>query len=84
MSTEEAEETQSTFGDGGGGPGAPTPLAVLEARSSNSRNVSLDTDTLYQGVAGLSARDIKLIVDGGFNTVESVAYTWANSREDTP
>ena len=86
MSTEEAEETQSTFGDGGGGPGAPTPLAVLEARSSNAsnaRNVSLDTDTLYQGVAGLSARDIKLIVDGGFNTVESVAYTWVNPREDT-
>lgn len=30
MSTGEAEETQSTFGDGAGGPGAPTPLAVLE------------------------------------------------------
>ena len=82
MSTEEAEETQSNFGDGGGGPGAPTPLAVLEARSSNARDVSLDTDTSYQGVAGLSARDIKLVVDGGFNTVESVAYTWVNSEGD--
>ena len=30
---------------------------------------------MAQGVAGLSARDIKLIVDGGFNTVEAVAYT---------
>ena len=30
----------------------------------------------HQGVAGLSARDIKLIVDGGFNTIESVAYTY--------
>ena len=28
-----------------------------------------------QGVAGLSARDIKLFVDAGLNTVESVAYT---------
>ncbi|QGA15465.1 hypothetical protein EYB26_003123 [Talaromyces marneffei] len=28
-----------------------------------------------EGVAGLTARDIKLIVDGGFHTVESVAYT---------
>ena len=35
---------------------------------------------MFQGVAGLSARDIKLIVDGGFNTVESVAYTWVESR----
>lgn len=81
MSTEEAEETQSTFGDGGGGPGAPTPLAVLEVHSFNAPNLSLRTDRLYQGVAGLSARDIKLIVDGGFNTVESVAYTWVNSRD---
>ncbi|KAI4168540.1 MAG: hypothetical protein LQ343_006326 [Gyalolechia ehrenbergii] len=30
---------------------------------------------VLEGVAGLSARDIKLVVDGGFNTVESVAYT---------
>lgn len=29
----------------------------------------------YQGVAGLTKRDIQLIVDGGYNTVESVAYT---------
>ena len=35
MSAGEAEETQSTFGDGGGGPGAPTPLAVLEVRVRN-------------------------------------------------
>ncbi|KAL8717787.1 MAG: hypothetical protein Q9225_005002 [Loekoesia sp. 1 TL-2023] len=31
--------------------------------------------TALEGVAGLSARDIKLVIDGGFNTVESVAYT---------
>ncbi|KAI9711623.1 MAG: RecA recombinase Rhp51 [Candelaria pacifica] len=28
-----------------------------------------------EGVSGLSARDIKLFVDGGYHTVESVAYT---------
>ncbi|KAH7133649.1 DNA repair protein RAD51 [Dactylonectria macrodidyma] len=28
-----------------------------------------------EGVAGLTKRDIQLIVDGGYNTVESVAYT---------
>lgn len=28
-----------------------------------------------QGVAGLTKRDIQLIVEGGFNTVEAVAYT---------
>jgi hypothetical protein len=28
-----------------------------------------------QGIAGLTARDVKLVVDGGFHTVESVAYT---------
>ena len=30
---------------------------------------------ILQGVAGLTKRDIQLIVDGGYNTVESVAYT---------
>ncbi|PQE11211.1 hypothetical protein CJF31_00000978 [Rutstroemia sp. NJR-2017a BVV2] len=28
-----------------------------------------------EGVAGLTKRDIQMIVDGGYNTVESVAYT---------
>ena len=27
------------------------------------------------GVAGLTERDIKLVVEGGYHTVESVAYT---------
>lgn len=27
------------------------------------------------GVNGLTARDIKLVIEGGFNTVESIAYT---------
>lgn len=29
-----------------------------------------------QGVNGLTTRDVKLIMDGGYNTVESVAYTF--------
>ncbi|KAL2887731.1 DNA repair protein rhp51 [Ceratocystis lukuohia] len=28
-----------------------------------------------EGIAGLTKRDIQLVVDGGYNTVESVAYT---------
>ncbi|KAI9684797.1 MAG: recombinase rad51 [Trizodia sp. TS-e1964] len=31
--------------------------------------------SVLEGVAGLSKRDIQLVVEGGFNTVESVAYT---------
>ena len=31
--------------------------------------------TALVGVAGLTERDVKLVVDGGFYTVESVAYT---------
>lgn len=33
------------------------------------------TSGFLQGIAGLTKRDIQLVVDGGFNTVESVAYT---------
>lgn len=33
------------------------------------------TQILLQGVAGLTKRDIQLVIDGGYNTVESVAYT---------
>ena len=31
---------------------------------------------MVKGVNGLTARDIKLVVEGGFNTVESIAYTY--------
>lgn len=33
------------------------------------------TKIILQGVAGLTKRDIQLVIDGGYNTVESVAYT---------
>jgi hypothetical protein len=42
---------------------------ALTATSSEFANM------LQKGVAGLTKRDIQLIVDGGYNTVESVAYT---------
>ena len=38
-----------------------------------------DTSTMETRVRdtyGLTARDIKLVVEGGFNTVESIAYTY--------
>lgn len=61
-----------------GGPGAPTPLSALEVcltiviwplqfRATNAER--------NQGIAGLTKRDIQLVIDGGFNTVEAVAYT---------
>ena len=31
--------------------------------------------SMSQGVNGLTKRDIQLVVEGGYNTVESVAYT---------
>lgn len=41
-------------------------LLVLQAKmvANNSK-----------GVNGLTARDIKLVVEGGYNTVEAIAYT---------
>lgn len=33
------------------------------------------TDTVFKGLAGLTKRDIQLVMDGGYQTVESVAYT---------
>jgi len=34
---------------------------------------------LSQGIAGLTERDIKLVQEGGFHTVESIAYTYAGT-----
>ena len=79
-------ESQSGLEDGApGGPGAPTPLSALEVCSTilssfydvaENYMIRMVAKTALQGVAGLTARDIKLVVDGGFNTVESVAYTY--------
>lgn len=38
---------------------------------------------LSQGVSGLSKRDIQLFVEAGYNTVESVAYTYAVGTNTT-
>ncbi|PYH88678.1 hypothetical protein BO71DRAFT_128696 [Aspergillus ellipticus CBS 707.79] len=32
-----------------------------------------------EGIAGLTGRDIKLFVDAGYHTVESIAYTYVLS-----
>jgi DNA repair protein RAD51 len=75
MTTEEIDPSQSGVEDGGmGGPGAPTPLSALEVCSGPTL-CCICLTVIAQGVAGLTKRDIQLIVDGGFNTVESVAYT---------
>lgn len=59
---------------------------VLPRRFRRSRYVNIDrsasTDhsiNCLKGVAGLTARDIKLIIEGGYHTVEAVAYTFAFS-----
>jgi DNA repair protein RAD51 len=75
-------EPQMEQDDGGlPGPGAPTPLSALEVRPpSTTPPLCLVRECgriliVDQGIAGLTARDVKLVVDGGFHTVESVAYT---------
>ena len=35
-------------------------------------------DDLAKGIAGLTKRDITLVIEGGYNTVESVAYTFVD------
>ncbi|KAK7606007.1 Rad51-domain-containing protein [Phyllosticta paracitricarpa] len=54
------EDQQSQSGFDDGSMGAPGAPTPL---------------TALEGVNGLTARDIKLIMDGGYHTVESVAYT---------
>lgn len=55
-----AEDEQSQSGYEDGLAGGPGAPTPLSA---------------LEGVAGLTKRDIQLFVDGGFNTVESIAYT---------
>ena len=50
------------------------PDAGYEDGSSGGPGAPTPLSAL-EGVNGLTARDIKLVVDGGYNTVESVAYT---------
>lgn len=45
------------------------------SRSAIAGDSGLHFADTFQGVAGFSARDIKLFVEGGYHTVESVAYT---------
>lgn len=72
-----AEDDQTQYDELAGGPGAPTPLSQLEVCNAmpSSREVREFADGQSQGTAGLTKRDIQLFIDGGYNTVESVAYT---------
>jgi DNA repair protein RAD51 len=70
----EDEQSQSGYEDGSGGPGAPTTLTALEV-TIHRVLLSEEGSNLLQGVNGLTARDIKIIMEAGYNTVESVAYT---------
>jgi hypothetical protein len=73
----EDEQSQSGYDDANGtGPGAPTPLSSLEASPSQRVLANVVILILEQGINGITARDIKLFVDGGYNTVESIAYTY--------
>ncbi|KHN95366.1 DNA repair protein RAD51 [Metarhizium album ARSEF 1941] len=53
------EHDEAQMGDEGGMTGPGAPTPL----------------TALEGIAGLTKRDIQLVMDGGFNTVESVAYT---------
>ena len=58
-----AEDEQSQSGYEDGNPGGPGAPMPLST---------------LEGVNGLTARDIKLIVVGGYNTVEAIAYTYVS------
>ncbi len=60
LTTMSAEEEPSQSGYEDGHAGGPGAPTPLGA---------------LEGVAGLTKRDIQLFIDGGYNTVESVAYT---------
>jgi DNA repair protein RAD51 len=75
MSAEEVQ-SQSGYEDGLGGPGAPTPLSALEVHTSMLTGFASFHANILQGINGLTTRDIKLMTDAGYNTVESVAYTY--------
>lgn len=62
-----AEDEQSQSGYEDGLAGGPGAPTPLSA---------------LDGVAGLTKRDIQLFVDGGYNTVESVAYTYVPWNEN--
>jgi len=53
------EYDEAQMGEEGGMPGPGAPTPLFA----------------LEGIAGLTKRDIQLVVDGGYNTVESVAYT---------
>jgi hypothetical protein len=73
-----AETAPDDYEDMPGGPGAPIPISQLVV-SSISHIRHKQAAHICQGLSGLTDRDIKLVVEGGFHTVESIAYTYAQS-----
>ena len=73
--TQTDEQTLNEYEDGMGGPGAPTPLASLVVSLPRTSDSTLLLTVSFQGVGGISERDVQLITGGGYYTVESVAYT---------
>ncbi|KAJ9429070.1 Rad51-domain-containing protein [Fusarium oxysporum] len=53
------EYDEAQMGEEGGMPGPGAPTPL----------------SALEGISGLTKRDIQLVIDGGYNTVESVAYT---------
>lgn len=70
-----AETPQDDYEEMPGGPGAPIPISQLVVSSRESPSLLLPCTHVVQGVSGLTDRDIKLVIEGGFHTVESIAYT---------
>lgn len=58
-----AEDDQTLSASDEGGAGGPGAPTPLSA---------------LEGVAGLTKRDIQLFIDGGYHTVEAVAYTYVS------
>jgi len=73
MTQTEVDTAQDDY-DHGPGPGAPIPISQLSVRVAHW-SLLVERVLICQGVAGLTDRDIKLVTDGGYHTVEAIAYT---------
>jgi len=51
------------------------PLLSELSRYASKTYAAVSVPNVSQGLNGLTARDIKLVIDGGYNTVEAIAYT---------
>ena len=70
-----SDAPQDDYEEMPGGPGAPIPVSQLVVRVPIGPCPFITSAHTSKGLAGLTDRDIKLVVEGGFHTVESIAYT---------